>query len=319
MILKQSEHDYFGRPLNIISPSDLKKGKTPAEFYYFKFVENEEQKEARETKATKLGTLAHMLIEKQKIEDKFWIFTKPYPDRNMNFGLNKEALAKQEIENAGKKMVEEKDYNNLSEMTKNLTNIISENLIYHPDAIIEHSFYAKIIFDRDGVFQKVEDLADFAEIEADKKNPDYIIMHICTKPDFLLPDIGLDMDFKTCKSAFPAKFAKDAYDMGYTVQAAMGLDITSAVLKTDIDTFLFLALEKEAPYLGSLLNAEEDFIEYGRAVYRKRLLKVYHYAKQGFFPGYSIYSSSESDGSECNKPIPLHIPHYAIPVEEMKF
>jgi hypothetical protein len=320
MYLKQSEHEYFGRPLNFISPSDMKGCMTPAEFYYKKFVESQEQKDAKETKATILGTAIHaLLLEKHKMEDCFWIFKKPYPDKSMNLTANKEAKAAQEMINAGKKCIDEKDWENLQKLAANVHKFISPELIESEFAIIEHSFYAKIIFDRDGVFQKVEDITDFAELEADKKNPDYIIMPICTKPDVLRPDHGIDIDVKSCVSAYPDKFAKDALSLGYPIQVAMGLDITSAVMKTDIDTFLFLALEKEPPYLGALFDAS-DFIEYGRSLYRKRLLRIYYYAKKNYWPGYSIWSQTDiDDDTEINKPINLYLPHYAIPVEQIKF
>jgi hypothetical protein len=318
MRLLQSERDYFGRPLNFISPSDIKNCGTPAEFYYKKFVENEEEKEAKETKATILGKAIHALIlERKKIDECFWIFKKPFPDKTMNFAANRDAKAAGEIDNDGKLMLEQKDYDNIVKLSANVKTFISDNLIESPEAIIENSFYAKIIFDRDGVFQKVEDIADFAEMEEDKKNPDYIIMPICTKPDLLRPDIGMDLDVKSCISAHPVKFSKDAYQMGYHIQAAMGLDITSAVTKSIIDSFIFLALEKTPPYLGALYDASE-LIEYGRSVYRKRLLNIYRYAKKNYWPGYSIYSPMEGD-EEQNKPIALWLPTYATPVEQMKF
>jgi len=318
MYLKQSEREYFGRPLNFISPSDIKGCNTPAEFYYKKFVENEEEKEQKETKATILGRAIHALIlERKKVDECFWIFKKPYPDKTMNFTANKDAKARLEMENEGKLMIEEKDFNNIVKLAENIKTFISENLIYSEHSIIEHSFYAKIIFTRDGEFQKVENVVDFAELEEDKKNPDYIIMPICTKPDCLRPDIGIDIDIKSCVSAHPVKFSKDAYTLGYPVQVAMGLDITSAVMGTEIDTFLMLALEKTPPYLGALYDAA-DLVDYGRTLYRKRLLHIYRYAKQGYFPGYSIFSQIEGEG-EQNKPIPLWLPTYATPVEQMKF
>jgi len=318
MYLKQSEREYFGRPLNFISPSDIKSCSTPAEFYYKKFIETEEEKEEKETKATILGKAIHTLIlERKKVDDIFWVFRKPYPDKTMNFTANKEEKARQEIINEGKTLLEEKDYENILQLANNIDKYISPELIDSPEAIIEHSFYAKIIFDKDGVFQKIEDVKDFAELEEDRKNKDFIIIPVCTKPDLLRPDIGFQVDIKSCVSAHPVKFSKDAYQLGYHIQVAMGLDITSAVMNTSIDTFLFLALEKTPPYLGALYDAV-NFIDYGRSIYRKRLLSIYRYAKKNFWPGYSIYSPMEGD-EEINKPIPLWLPTYATPVDDLKF
>ncbi len=318
MYLKQSEREYFGRPLNFISPSDIKGCNTPAEFYYKKFVESEEQKEERETKATILGRAIHALIlERKKVDEAFWIFKKPFPDKTMNLQANKDAKAQQEMANEGKMMIEEKDFNNIVKLAENVNTFISENLIYSDASIIEHSFYAKIIFKKDGEFQKVENVQDFAELEADKKNPDYIIIPICTKPDCLRPDLGIDIDIKSCVSAHPTKFSKDAYTLGYPIQVAMGIDITSAVMGVEIDTFLLVALEKMPPYLGALFDASQ-YIDYGRSLYRKRLLHIYRYAKKNYWPGYSLWSPTEGEG-EQNKPIPLWLPTYATPVEEMKF
>lgn len=319
MLLKQSEREYFGRPLNFISPSDIKNCGTPAEFYYKKFIESEEQKEAKETKATILGGAIHALIlERKKIDEAFWIFKKPFPDKSMALTANKDAKAAQEVINEGKQMIEKKDYDNIVKLAANVKTFISDNLIESPHAIIEQSFYAKIIFDREGVFQKVANIVDFAELEEDKKNKDYIIMPICTKPDLLRPDIGMDLDVKSCVSAHPVKFSKDAYTLGYHVQAAMGLDITSAVMGVDIDSFIFLALEKTPPYLGALYDASE-LIEYGRSVYRKRLLHIYRCSKKNIWQGYSIYSPMQDEEGEQNKPIALWLPTYATPVDQMKF
>ncbi|MDD5006762.1 MAG: PD-(D/E)XK nuclease-like domain-containing protein, partial [Candidatus Omnitrophica bacterium] len=257
-------------------------------------------------------------LERHKIDECFLVFKKPYPEKNMNFQANKDAKAKLELENADKQMVEQKDYDNIIKMCDNIGTFVSSNLIESPESLIEHSFYAKIIFDRDGVFQKVENIQDFAELEANKKNKDFIIIPICTKPDCLRPDLGIDIDVKSCKSAHPSKFSKDAYSLGYHIQVAMGLDITSAVMGTSIDTFLFLALEKDPPYLGAIYDAA-DFIEYGQAVYRKRLLNIYRCAKKNFWPGYSLFSPAEADGTETNKPIPLWLPGYATPLDQIKF
>lgn len=319
MYKKESERDYFGRPLNFISPSDIKSCGTPAEFYYKKFVESQEEKEQKETKATILGSAIHALIlERKKVDECFWIFRKPFPDKTMAFTANKEAKAKQEIENAGKQVIDELDYDNIIKLSENVNTFISRNMFDSPEAIIEHSFYAKIIFDSEGTFQKVEDIKDFAELEGDKKDKEHIIIPICTKPDLLRPDIGIDLDVKTCVSAHPNKFSKDAYTLGYHIQVAMGLDITSAVMGVPIDTFLFLALEKTPPYLGAIYDAV-DFIEYGQSVYRKRLLHIYRYAKKNYFPGYSIYSPMQDGDEEANKPIPLWLPTYATPADQMKF
>lgn len=83
-----------------------------------------------------------------------------------------------------------------------------------------------------------------------------------------LPDTDagrvLVTDYKTCASANPDKFARAAADYGYHMQAPWYLDALTALNIAEDAAFLFIAQEKTAPYLVSVIELDSEALRIGR-------------------------------------------------------
>lgn len=94
-------------------------------------------------------------------------------------------------------------------------------------------------------------------------------------------------DYKTAASADPETFAKAAINNGYHQQAAWYIDAVK-VLELDPDpAFLFVAQEKDPPYLVSVVELDEASISVGRNLNRIALLTFKKCVESGQWPGYT--------------------------------
>lgn len=84
---------------------------------------------------------------------------------------------------------------------------------------------------------------------------------------------GLIVDLKTTTDAGEYGFGKSVLSYGYARQAAMYLDGVNTATGSFYDAFVFIAIEKEAPYRVETYMLDAEFIEYGRQEY-KRLLAL---------------------------------------------
>ena len=84
---------------------------------------------------------------------------------------------------------------------------------------------------------------------------------------------GVLVDLKTTQDAGEYGFGRSVASYGYARQAAMYLDGVNAATGSNFDAFVFVAVEKEAPYRVETYLLDEEFIEYGRYDY-KRLLEI---------------------------------------------
>lgn len=84
---------------------------------------------------------------------------------------------------------------------------------------------------------------------------------------------GMFLDLKSTKSADPEVFMKDAANLGYGIQAAYYLKIAS-LAKQPASMFGFIAVEKNAPYIHSviLMDSEDIQLELSKV---NRLLDTY--------------------------------------------
>lgn len=112
------------------------------------------------------------------------------------------------------------------------------------------------------------------------------------RPDYLRDD-GIVVDVKTCEDASPEGFAKSIASWRYDVQDPFYLDginlMRHQANRTDIaeaKAFVFLAVEKKAPYAVGVYVLDEESREFGRAQYRKDLDAYAACQKSGAWPGY---------------------------------
>jgi exodeoxyribonuclease VIII len=148
----------------------------------------------------------------------------------------------------------------------------------------------KRVFSEDGV----------AEASVYWEDPDTGVLCKC-RPDWLLTPnlIPAILDLKSTRSAHPDEFMRSAWNYNYHVAAAWYLDGFELATGERPDSFMFLAVEKAAPWAVAWYFADEGMIEAGRRQYRKSLNTYADCLGRGEWPGYS------------EKLLPLSLPKWA--------
>lgn len=126
-----------------------------------------------------------------------------------------------------------------------------------------------------------------AEASVYWEDPETGVLCKC-RPDWLLTpdDVPAILDVKSTKSAHPDEFARSAFNYNYHVAAAWYLDGYEIATGQRPDSFMFLAIEKEAPFACAWYFADEGMIAAGRRQYRKALDTYAECLRTGVWPGY---------------------------------
>lgn len=106
------------------------------------------------------------------------------------------------------------------------------------------------------------------------------------RPDLMTTDFIVDL--KTTFDASASAFAKTVHKYRYHVQAAYYLDGCRAQgLVGDDAQFLFIAVERKAPYGVAIYALTMDDLERGRFQYERDLTRYNHCSRTGHWFGYS--------------------------------
>jgi exodeoxyribonuclease VIII len=89
------------------------------------------------------------------------------------------------------------------------------------------------------------------------------------RPDFVSKSCLIDI--KTTQDASYDAFKRAILKYRYHVQAAWYLDVVNSVLGTEIDTFIFVAIEKEAPFPIAVYMLDRESLDLGRKQYEDNL------------------------------------------------
>lgn len=92
-------------------------------------------------------------------------------------------------------------------------------------------------------------------------------------------------DYKTTKNAAPYPFAKSAVDYGYHVQAAHYIRVLEA-LGYVVEEFVFLAQEKEPPFLTCLFEFDTEALKVGDRIVTAGAEIFARCTESGEWPGY---------------------------------
>lgn len=87
----------------------------------------------------------------------------------------------------------------------------------------------------------------------------------------------LIVDYKTTTDASPDGFPRKAMSLGYDFQAGMYCEGVEKVLGK-APRFVFIAQEKVAPYAVNIMEADPEFIQRGKDIFRE-LIGIYHECK----------------------------------------
>lgn len=103
------------------------------------------------------------------------------------------------------------------------------------------------------------------------------------RPDALHDDLIVDL--KTTVNASPDEFGRKAFDFGYFVSAALYQEGVRQVTGKKLP-FVFVNVEKTAPYLVSVTELDEDALDFGHMMI-ERATRIYKECTEtGVWPGY---------------------------------
>ena len=117
--------------------------------------------------------------------------------------------------------------------------------------------------------------------------------------DLWIPEAGVVVDIKTCRTADPVLFGRDAYGHGYHFQMALYKDGAFVASKAEVAYPILIAFEETQPYLSVAFEVEYDDYFLGQQQYEFALKKLLECMNNDNWPGYS-------DGL-----LPLTLPGYA--------
>lgn len=180
-----------------------------------------------------IGSAIHcLLLEPENFERDFAVA--PKVDKRTKAG--KETWMQFVKDSEGKIVLKSEDYDNCIEIQKS-TLAIPEVVNLLINGVSEKSYFTTL---QDGTKKKV-------------------------RPDRYRSDINTIIDVKSCRDASPDAFKRDIAYYQYYVQAAYYIDVLGA------KDFIFLAVEKQPPYMVGIYDLTKADLDRGRELISKAL------------------------------------------------
>jgi PDDEXK-like domain of unknown function (DUF3799) len=126
------------------------------------------------------------------------------------------------------------------------------------------------------------------------------------RPDYLPAHGRWLVDLKTAASANPRTWRDQAYRLGYHARAAWYLDGAASVLGQTPQEYWFVTVEKEAPYLVSVISFDEEGLAWGRIANRNACERFARAAAANDWPGY------RQPGQNRDRAFRIGLPPWAI-------
>ena len=136
---------------------------------------------------------------------------------------------------------------------------------------------------RNSKFKKILQKGGNIEHSLFWQNPDGIILR--SRPDFY--NDFMIVDVKTTVSVDPHRFATSIAEYGYHRQAALALDLLSALTGREYKYFAIIAVEKKWPYLSEFFQLDQNSIDIGRHEYLKGLQDYKVCKERDLWPSYT--------------------------------
>lgn len=181
------------------------------------------------------------------------------PELNKRTNEGKALFAEFQAQNSGKDVITSDDYNKIIEISA---------------AVSNHSFAKAVL--ADGKSEQSVFWTDAATGIKCKCRPDRIPSN----------GAGVLVDLKTTSDAGEYGFTRSVSSYGYARQAAFYLDGVNAATGSSFDAFVFVAVEKEAPFRVETYLLDEEFLAWGRYEYRRLLEVEMECRKDGNYPNY---------------------------------
>lgn len=127
------------------------------------------------------------------------------------------------------------------------------------------------------------------------------------KPDMLRND-GLILDLKTCRSAKPSMFMRDAYNLHYHLSVAHTCNGYEKLYEKPAEEYVFIAIESEAPYLIECYSTFDIFDDLNGLSY----LSMGQWELAKLIERYKICKASNNWPSYNDKITPMKAPAWAV-------
>ena len=102
------------------------------------------------------------------------------------------------------------------------------------------------------------------------------------KPDIRVPSLGLMIDLKTTADSTPGAFKWSAKKFNYHLQAAHYLDVANEIAGEEkYTTFLFVAVEKTAPYNAYIHECSQRVLQTARELRAEAISKINEFRDSG--------------------------------------
>lgn len=187
------------------------------------------------------GSAFHTLVlEEMKFGDEFAV----YPSYDKRTKEGKERFAEFQGNAEGKEIIMEADYETLLEMRT---------------AVYSHPFAKQIL--AEGISEQTVIFTEPTSNIRCKCRPDRVPSN----------GGGVIIDLKTTTDASEYGFGRSMVKYNYCNQAAFYVDGYNSATGADVDAFIFVAVEKTAPYRVATYLIDGDFLQYGRENYQALL------------------------------------------------
>lgn len=97
---------------------------------------------------------------------------------------------------------------------------------------------------------------------------------------------GVILDLKSVRSADLHAFTSACMNFGYGREAGMYIEGMNAVSSSKVDAFIFICVEKDAPYRTEVYTLEDLFIDYGKKEFHRLIQIEAKCRKDGYYPNY---------------------------------
>ncbi len=304
MHIKQPDKEYFApkyKDIFWVNPSSFKHKDivTPYDWWY---KINHPQPD---TRAKTTGIMQHeYFLEREKFNSQYVFLrhddfqyncekTKEgYPD--MRNAANKNVKIKKEFENPSKEVVEPKDtelFMNVRDAFERINDL--HYLLDDKNGYYEHSFYAFVLFDSIGKFQRFVkmDLVVYCTLSQEEKA---LYLPVKCRMDYIHKIKTYIIDLKVTKDILPERFKYEIEEYGYHIQASFYLDVAACIFEKQYDTFIFAVAENVEPYRSTKYLASDTMIQAGREDYIWKLEMIHKAIQEKSYPGLEIYSEIEN-------------------------
>jgi hypothetical protein len=155
------------------------------------------------------------------------------------------------------------------------------------NSYVEKNFYTKYTFNKFG------EVVNISSVDPDKARRRQNELLIKTRPDLFHKTRLFGLDVKTCQNVSPGAFSADAAQYEYDIQAAMEIDIVSAVTDMPYQTFVFIAVEKQGSHEAVIYNLFDEDIQNARIGYQRRLNGIREAMNSKKYAGWEYYADNE--------------------------